>query len=218
MSIAVLLWMLFLVFSPTTIDVYKRAARYDSEVVLNSFSAIARVSENKAALRHSVHDLYPGQLLTMVEKRSPDYLPIPKKYMNQKYVRSYAYQRQIINKAPNFHHTVLPHGGLQLTWYANKAKKVRLPIITYHESQLTVNNQRLYRYQRSSVGAPYVHQKKGLNTATLYFKQAGWFTCLLVISLLGLGLLLLYGVYYFIRHVCSYFSRIMNGDNEDFVV
>lgn len=97
----ILLLMVFLVFTPTTIDVYKRAARYDSEIVLNSFSAITRVSENKTALRHSVHDLYPGQLLTMVEKRSPDYLPIPKKYMNQKYVRSYAYEGQIINEAIN---------------------------------------------------------------------------------------------------------------------
>src|SRR5699024_2159836 len=159
----ILLLMVFLVFTPTTIDVYKRAARYDSEIVLNSFSAITRVSENKAALRHSVHDLYPGQLLTMVEKRSPDYLPIPKKYMNQKYVRSYAYEGQIINEAHKYPHTVLSHGGLQLSWEAGKAGKVRLPIITYHESQLTANGHLLRHYQRSSVGAPYVQQRKGKN-------------------------------------------------------
>ena len=40
----ILLLMVFLVFTPTTIDVYKRAARYDSEIVLNSFSAITRVT------------------------------------------------------------------------------------------------------------------------------------------------------------------------------
>lgn len=211
LATAVLMLMLFLVFAPTTIDVYKRAARYESENVLNSFSAIARVTDNKAAIRHSVHDLYPGQLLTMVEKRSPDYLPIPKKYMNRKYVRSFAYERQIINEASKYRHTVLPHGGLQLTWKADKAGKVRLPIITYHESQLTVNHHRLHGYQRSSVGAPYVHQRKGTNTATLYFRQTGWFTALLVISLFSLSILLLYGLYYFGTHVTTYVSQIMAG-------
>ncbi|WP_323062180.1 cell division protein [Limosilactobacillus reuteri] len=207
----ILLLMVFLVFTPTTIDVYKRAARYDSEIVLNSFSAITRVSENKTALRHSVHDLYPGQLLTMVEKRSPDYLPIPKKYMNQKYVRSYAYEGQIINEAHKYTHTVLPHGGLQLSWEAGKAGKVRLPIITYHESQLTVNGHLLRHYQRSSVGAPYIQQRKGKNTVTLYFKQAKWFTALLVISLVGLSILAIYGLYYFCTHVKKYFQGIAAG-------
>ncbi|MCD7125670.1 cell division protein [Limosilactobacillus agrestis] len=207
----ILLLMVFLVFTPTTIDVYKRAARYDSEIVLNSFSAITRVSENKAALRHSVHDLYPGQLLTMVEKRSPDYLPIPKKYMNQKYVRSYAYEGQIINEAHKYTHTVLSHGGLQLSWEAGKAGKVRLPIITYYESQLTVNGHLLHHYQRSSVGAPYIRQRKGKNTVTLYFKQARWFTALLAISLVGLSLLAIYGLYYFFTHIKKYFQEIIAG-------
>lgn len=215
LSTGVLLLMLFLVFAPTTIEVYKRAARYESENVLNSFSAIARVSDNKTAIRRSVHDLYPGQLLTMVEKRSPDYLPIPKKYMNRKYVRSYAYQAQIINQAKNFKHTVLVNGGLQLTWNANKAGKVRLPIIIYHESQLTVNGQRQHKIQRSSVGAPYVQQKKGQNTATLYFKQANWFTWLLAISLIGLTIFILYGAYYFCMHLPNYLHLITTGELDE---
>lgn len=208
----ILILLLFLVFSPTTIDVYARAARYDSEVVLNSFSAITRVSSDKAAIRHSVHDLYPGQLLTMVEKRSPDYLPIPKKYINQNYVRSYAYERQVINESRKYKHTVLRHGGLQLTWMAKTSKKVRLPIITYKESILTVNGQRLKHYQRSSVGAPYIHQQKGKNTVTLYFKQAAWFTCLLALSLIGLIILFLYGSFYFLTHIFNYLHRIVTDN------
>lgn len=207
-----LLLILLLAFAPTTVDVYERASLYDSEQVLNSFSAISRVSENKQALRHSVHDLYPGQLLTMVEKRSPDYLPIPQKYLNQKYIRSYAYERQIINESQKYTHTVLPHGGLRLTWNSSYEGKVRLPIITYQESQLTVNGQRLQHYQRSSVGAPYVKQRIGKNTATLYFRQAGWFTALLVLSLIGLVLLCLYGLYYFATHVHGYFRHVTSGN------
>lgn len=206
----ILLLMFFLVFSPTTIDVYKRAARYESDTVLNSFSAIARVSDNKAAIRHSVHDLYPGQLLTMVEKRSPDYLPIPKKFLNREYVRSFAYENQIINHSREFNHRVLKHGGLELSWDSNHAGRVRLPIITYNESILTVNGHRVRHYQRSSVGAPYIHQRKGHNVATLYFKQARWFTILLVISLCGLGIFGLYGFIYLCTHIKNYFLNVIN--------
>ena len=98
-----------------------------------------------------------------------------------------------------------------LSKLAGKAGKVRLPIITYHESQLTVNGHLLRHYQRSSVGAPYIQQRKGKNTVTLYFKQAKWFTALLVISLVGLNILAIYGLYYFCTHVKKYFQEIAAG-------
>ena len=198
-TIGILVFVVTQVFVPNTIDVFQRTARYQSSAVLNTSSAIAWVTDNRVKLRRSVHDLYPGQLLTMVEKRSPDYLPIPKKYANKKYIRSFAYQDQIINHAQEYQHTVLPHGGLKLTWNASQAKKVRLPIIAYHESRLTVNGKQLTSYQRSSIGAPYVHQRRGKNTATLYFRITGWFKAMLAVSLTGLTLLLLYGFYQFVR-------------------
>ncbi|MFR0771658.1 MAG: hypothetical protein ACLSH6_06850 [Limosilactobacillus pontis] len=74
-----------------------------------------------------------------------------------------------------------------------------MPIIAYHESRLTVNGKQLTSYQRSSIGAPYVHQRRGKNTATLYFQIAGWFKAMLAVSLTGLALLLFYGLYQFVR-------------------
>lgn len=208
LSIGLLLFVAIQVLVPNTNDIYKRTARYKSPAVLNSSSAISWVTDNRGTIRYSVHDVYPGQLLTMVEKRSPDYLPVPQKYVNKKYVRSFAYQDQIINHAQEFRHTVLPHGGLKLTWYAQKAGKIRLPIITYHESKLTVNGHRLHHYQRSSIGAPYVHQRQGKNTATLYFNVASWFKLLLVISLVGLSLLLIYGIIRLIKFLPRFWRQI----------
>lgn len=208
LSVAVLFFIVLQVLVPNAVDIYERTARYESSTVLNSSSAIAWVTDNRSAIRHSVHDLYPGQLLTMVEKRSPDYLPIPKKYVNQKYVRSFAYQDQIINHAQSFKHTVLPNGGLKLTWHATTAKKVRLPIITYQESVLTVNGQRVRHYQRSSIGAPYVYQKKGTNTATLYFHAAPWANGLILLSLIGLVILTIYGIYNLIVHLPRFWRQI----------
>lgn len=207
-TIGVLIFTIVQVFVPNTIDVFQRTARYQSTEVLNSSSAIAWVTDNRVRLRRSVHDLYPGQLITMVEKRSPDYLPVPKKFINKKYIRSFAYQDQIINHAAEYQHKVLPHGGLQLSWNASQAGRVRLPIITYHESQLTLNGHRLHNYQRSSIGAPFVHQRHGKNTVTLYFRVATWFKALIVISLVGLILLGLYGLYRFIRSLPDFWQQI----------
>lgn len=52
---------------------------------------------------------------------------------------------------------------------------------------------------------------KGKNTVTLYFKQAKWFTALLVISLVGLSILAIYGLYYFCTHIKKYFQGIAAG-------
>lgn len=194
-----LLFALFQVAIPTTTAVFQQTAIYESDEVLNTSSALAWVTPNTKSIRRAVHNEYPGQLLMKVEKRAPDYLPIPKKYLHKNYIRSYAYQDQIIQQSRKFKHTVLTHGRLQLTWRAKKAGHIRLPIVTYQESQLVVNGQLLHHYPRSSVGAPTVYQRKGTNTAVLSFKQAGWFTALLVISLSGLTLLSIYGLYRLFR-------------------
>lgn len=208
LTIGALLFIVIQVLIPNTVDVYQRTGRYESERVLNSSSAIAWVTNNRNAIRHSVHDLYPGQLLTMVEKRSPDYLPIPKRYRNEKYIRSFVYQDQIINHAPNYKHSVLPHGGLKLTWHAANAGQVRLPIITYHESRLTVNGHVQKHFRRSAIGAPYVHQRTGKNTATLYFQIPVWFTVMIWVSLVGLATLFIYGIVSFFKHLPGFWHQL----------
>jgi hypothetical protein len=201
-----LLFTLFQVVIPTTTSVFRRTAIYESDEVLNTSTALAWVTNNSKSLRRSVHTDYPGQLLMKVEKRAPDYLPIPKKYLNRTYVHSYAYQDQVIRHAKDFKHTVLPKGRLQLSWNAKRPGKIRLPIITYQESRLTVNGHRLKHFQRSRVGAPYVHQRRGHNTAVLSFHQSAWFIVLLAVSLIGLTILLAYGLYRGLIFISSYFK------------
>lgn len=201
-----LLFTLFQVVIPTTTSVFRRTAIYESDKVLNSSTALAWVTNNSKSLRRSVHTDYPGQLLMKVEKRVPDYLPIPKKYLNRTYVRSYAYQDQVIRHAKDFKHTVLPKGRLCLSWNAKRSGKVRLPIITYQESRLTVNGHRLRHFQRSRVGAPYVYQQRGHNTAILSFHQSAWFNVLLAVSLIGLTILLAYGIYQGLIFISSLFK------------
>lgn len=205
-----LLFALFQVAIPTTTSVFQRTAIYESDEVLNTSTALAWVTPNAKSIRQAVHNDYPGQLLLRVEKRAPDYLPIPEKYLHKKYVRSYAYQDQVIRHSKEFKHTVLPGGRLQLSWRAKQAGPIRLPIITYQESRLSVNSHQLRHYPRSRVGAPTVYQRRGNNTAVLSFQQAGWFTFLLVVSLTGLTVLCAYGLYRLVRWVPQKYREIIN--------
>ncbi|MBB1086444.1 cell division protein [Limosilactobacillus fastidiosus] len=199
-SIGILVVTLLLVFIPTNITISKKVANYYSDALFANLSALAKVSTNKAAIRYSTQSSHPGQLLSLVEKRSPDYLPLPSNYAGNKSKHSYDYQSQIIKNANNFHHTVLKGGKLKITWTADHSGTKRLPLVTYHESVLTVNGRRVTHYQRSSIGAPYVHEHQGLNTATLRFKPASWFNYLLVIWLISLSIYWVYGSYTFYKH------------------
>ena len=174
-------------------NIHEACQSYYTDEVISEQGGVATRSPHDHLIRRSVHTLHPGQLLQLVEKRSPDYLPIAKKNLSKKYVRSYAYENQIIEHANEFQHTVLPGGRLELTWHSYRAGEQRLPIVTYHQSQLTVNGQLVKHYRRSSIGAPYIHQRKGRNQVILEFMQPRWVTWLIWLSLVGITLTLLYG-------------------------
>ena len=171
-SIGILIATLLLVFIPTKITISRESQNFHSDALLANLSALSKASTNKEAIRHSTQSSHPEQLLNLVEKRSPDYLPLPSNYAEDKSKHSYDYQSQIIEDAKNFHHTVLKGGKLKLTWTADHSGTQRLPLITYHESVLTVNSKKVPHYQRSSIGALYIHEQQGINTATLKFKPA----------------------------------------------
>lgn len=195
-SIGILPATLLLVFIPTNITISRETANYHSDALLANLSALSNASTNKEAIRYSTQSSHPEQLLSLVEKRSPDYLPLPSNYAGDKSKHSYDYQFQIIEDTKNFHHTVLKGGKLKLTWTANHSGTQRLPLITYHESILTVNGKKVTHYQRSSIGAPYIHERQGVNTATLKFKPASWFNYLLAIWIISSILYWIYGGYY----------------------
>lgn len=176
------------------VDIHKTGQSYHTDQVIVEQGGVSKHSPHDHLIRLAVHTLHPGQLLLLVEKRSPDYLPITQKNLSKKYVRSYAYENQIIEHANEFQHTVLPGGRLQLTWRSNRAGELRLPLVTYQQSQLVLNGQVLHHYRKSTIGAPYVQQRRGNNKVVLKFVQPGWLTLLITISLVGIVLSLLYGI------------------------
>lgn len=167
---------------------------YHTSKVLIKQDGISKHSPYGQMIRTSVHTVYPGQLLELVEKRNPDYLPVTKQHLGPHYVRSYVYEREIIGHSNQFQHVVLSGGRLCLVWRSNRSGMIRLPLITYSESQLIVNGRLMRHYKKSSIGAPYVHQRQGHNRAILSFIQPTWVTILMIVSPCGIVICLLEAV------------------------
>ncbi|WP_411026235.1 hypothetical protein, partial [Salmonella sp. s58078] len=105
----------------------------------------------------------------------------------------FTYRDQVI--LPNQEFTKEVDGNqLVVTWTASEAEEISLPIIVYQDSQLVLNDQVLDREEMelSTIGVPTVTSKKGQNTLVLSYKQQWWLSPVIIISLTGWLLWLIY--------------------------
>ncbi|CAX66739.1 cell division protein [Lactobacillus johnsonii] len=133
--------------------------------------------------------------INKVEINSPDYLPVQKK------IKSSDITGLLMSMSPqknNFEQTALSNGRLELTWKDSTSKVTTLPIFIYKQSELSLNN-KVIKPKLNEVGMPQVQSRKGKNTAILSFKTPTWFTALLYISILSWVLLIIYGVFRWVK-------------------
>lgn len=133
--------------------------------------------------------------INKVEINSPDYLPVQKK------IKSSDITGMLMSMSPqknNFEQKALSNGRLELTWKDSTSKVTTLPIFIYKQSELSLNN-KVIKPKLNEVGMPQIQSRKGKNTAILSFKTPTWFTALLYISILSWVLLLIYGVFRWVK-------------------
>ncbi|GFI20097.1 cell division protein [Lactobacillus johnsonii] len=135
--------------------------------------------------------------INKVEINSPDYLPVRKKIKSSDItgmLMSMSLQKN------NFEQRALSNGRLELTWKDSTSKVTTLPIFIYKQSELSLNN-KVIKPKVNEIGMPQVQSRKGKNTAILSFKTPTWFTILLYISILSWALLIIYGVFRWVKIV-----------------
>ncbi|MFD3267826.1 cell division protein [Lactobacillus johnsonii] len=135
--------------------------------------------------------------INKVEINSPDYLPVQKK------IKSSDVTGMLMSMSPqknNFEQKALSNGRLELTWKDSTSKVTTLPIFIYKQSELSLNN-KVIKPKLNEIGMPQVQSRKGKNTAILSFKTPTWFTALLYISILSWVLLIIYGVFRWVKIV-----------------
>ena len=133
--------------------------------------------------------------INKVEINSPDYLPVRKK------IKSSDITGMLMSMSPqknNFEQKALSNGRLELTWKDSNSKVTTLPIFIYKQSELSLNN-KVIKPKVNEIGMPQVQSRKGKNTAILSFKTPIWFTILLYISILSWVLLIIYGVFRWVK-------------------
>lgn len=198
-----------LCLAPNMLSMALKAETYHSVDVLDSWTGVTVLADTPDQIRSSLHAEHPGQLLTLVEKRHPDYLPIPNEFKRLNFKRSDEYEKQIIDRHREFEHKVLSGGRLQLTWNAERRDYRQVPLIMYKESILQLNGHRLnsYQYDETNIGAPVVPQEIGRNTLILQFKQPRSFTNLLILSLVSWLVLSCVGVGKVVYQYKKYYKR-----------
>ncbi len=120
------------------------------------------------------------ELLDVISKSTPDYLPASKSNKENKYV---LYEEFVLGHTDAFEKT--QNGNtLTYTWTADTAGTVNIPIAKYKDTELTLNGKKLSSndYSLSGIGTPTVTQKAGKNTLKITYHIGAWFKALLIIN------------------------------------
>ncbi|CCI81361.1 hypothetical protein [Lactobacillus hominis] len=169
-------------------------ANFNSSIRDNSFYAINSFM-NKPVQKMAFS--YPiGDLFKYINRPAPDYLPRHDKIPTQDKVA--LYQKDVINHKNEYRHQVLKDGSLRLTWQANNPGKVKLPIVMYRYSKLTVNKKDSF-ILKNAIGIPTIKEQKGFNQAILSYQAPKWWTPMLIIVGISWVMTIIYSLYLAIK-------------------
>lgn len=166
--------------------------RWDNQSLVAKH-AFVRVPEAQARASFFARDL--GLALRSVEKSSPDYLPIYHENRANKYV---SYEKQILAKGKDFSKTV-KEGQLQVSWTAQKAGTIQVPVIVYQNTRLYSDNREIQPQALSDIGVPTINQVVGKNTIRLRYAPPVYVNWLLFSCGIGWLLLLFWIGYQFFK-------------------
>lgn len=139
------------------------------------------VAGSEEEARQSFYDKDMQKALKLVEKSSPDYLPIYHEDTKNKYA---SYEKQILANQAKFSKTAA-HNQLEISWEAEKAGDVQLPVILYQNSKLVEEGQEITPSALSNIGVPTIKQKAGKNVVYLRYDPPEYVT--IILALCGLS-------------------------------
>ena len=120
-------------------------------------------------------------LLQLVVKSTPDYLPTDKNNTQNKYV---LYEKYVLGSTVDLTYKQ-DRDTLTLTWQANEDKEVSLPVVIYHNTKVMLNHQVLSAkdYRLTGIKSLILKQKAGLNQLTLSYRIEPYFYATLGVNL-----------------------------------
>ncbi|KXT76393.1 hypothetical protein [Streptococcus sp. DD12] len=166
----------------------------------NSYNTIPngkhlRVLTDDAGIRKAFSSKDKADLLALAVKSTPDYLPQTSQKTDVNYYDVYD---ELVIKPNEKYQKVQTGQELQVTWQAQSAGQVELPVIAYADSRLTLNGHKLTKkdYSRGLIGTVIVHQVKGTNHLTLSYQSPKTFVFAIWLNILSWIILGIWGLFH----------------------
>lgn len=150
-------------------------------------------SESSKEIKRSFHDKELYKALLLVQKATPDYLPVYSK--ENKY---FTYAKEIINNQDNFTKEVQDK-ELLVYWNGND-KELVVPVVLYKRTNIELNGKRVDKdkMKRTSIGALVVKSNMKYNTLKISYETPILLTYSNFIVLVGFSVTIIYlGYKYF---------------------
>ena len=130
-------------------------------------------------VKRSFYDSDLAKALYLVEKPTPDYLPIyPKK--NENYYE--LYQKNIADKNGQYQKDVT-HSGMRVVWTGKTEEWQQIPVIAYHGTKLSGKNGKKIAYIRNEDGTINVKETIGENSIIVSHPATNFFSFSLAMTL-----------------------------------
>lgn len=181
MVFALSLAVLFSIVQVSQFTLQKVANADKGQYVLKNSKHVYLI-EDYQITRASLFEQDKSKLLQVIQKATPDYLPI---YGNLTGKNTYVlYAHQLILPNVGVEKNIV-NGKLTLTWQSSQAQAEALPVIKYARTQLKLNGQPLKEggYRLSELGAVTVEAQKGQNQLTVTYQDPFLFSVSLWLTL-----------------------------------
>ena len=173
-----------------TTDRVKSAAQ-DGELI--SIVKHTYVEGDYQTISLTMNDSDLSQFLNLVVKPTPDYVPIYGTIGKQNTYDLY-YENIVTNQRTE---KLIKDNYLVLTWQADEGEELKLPIVVYKDSILTLNGKELDKddYNLSTIGTPTVSSQEGKNKLELRYQEPEWLFVAISAPLIVLGIIGLQWIY-----------------------
>lgn len=166
----------FLMIANVNLNILRSAETWESDTPTSSGNNAPWVTTNDPdELRAGFTSGSYEDAFKVIKKPTPDYLPLLNDMTQEELDEQGGYQmydEQIVNNSLDVSKTIDEKNRLVLTWKGRENQENILPTIVYTGSQINFNGKNLTsnQLQKTTLGAPIVQSKKGVNKFTIGYK------------------------------------------------
>jgi len=198
----------FLMIANVNLNILRSAEAWESDTPTSSGNNAPWVTtDDPDELRAGFTSGKYEDAFKVIKKPTPDYLPLLNGVTQEELDEQGGYKMyndQVVNNKLNVSKTIDDKNRLVLTWKADDNKEDILPTTVYTRSQINFNGNKLSseQIQKTTLGAPIVQSKKGINKFVIEYSPMVNIRLLLgvkfitIVSIIAFGLLKI--VHYFI--------------------